>query len=265
MNLIIKMLIVCVAAFIVVSKHCDGRGGCDCDCSWANSSTCTHDDGSCCYGCCCTGGGGGSAGTTRYWDCNQPFCEPGKIPYPHQYAMWKSSDGRIFGHAAAADSILKGKAACEHCYSLTRGGSGQTVVVKVDNWCPCNGNPACCQDHFDLAVPGFDYAAASQSNVCQKVDSSIDYSRGKQQCQNWPQESCNCNAVSSDSRLNSACSIFLGLNWNNPQVSYKEIACPFELQGNSSGPAGEVKYIKELRGMKSPSYIAQQQLKEGLH
>ena len=34
-------------------KHCDARGGCDCDCSWATSSTCGHDDGSCCFGCCC--------------------------------------------------------------------------------------------------------------------------------------------------------------------------------------------------------------------
>lgn len=34
-------------------KHCTARGGCDCDCAWANSSTCGTDDGSCCWGCCC--------------------------------------------------------------------------------------------------------------------------------------------------------------------------------------------------------------------
>lgn len=244
MKLVI-LLILCAA--FVESKHCDQRGGCDCDCSWANSTSCVHDDGSCCFGCCCGGGGGGSAGTTRYWDCNQPFCEPGKIPYPHQYAMWKNSDGRIYGHAAASDSILKGKTSCEHCFELTSGGRA-TMVVKIDNWCPCNGNPVCCQDHFDLAVPGFDWAAASQSNVCQQKDSSIDYSTGHQRCQNWPSEGCDCNHVSSDSRLNSACSLFIGWNCNNCQVSYKEVACPFELQSNSSTPA-PMKYIKELPGL----------------
>merc|ERR1712187_1006466 len=39
------------------TKHCDARGGCDCDCSWASGSTCGHDDGSCCFGCCCGGAG----------------------------------------------------------------------------------------------------------------------------------------------------------------------------------------------------------------
>ena len=34
-------------------KHCSARDGCDCDCSWANPSTCGGDDGSCCWGCCC--------------------------------------------------------------------------------------------------------------------------------------------------------------------------------------------------------------------
>merc|ERR1712050_243876 len=34
-------------------KTCASRGGCDCDCSWASSSTCGTDDGSCCFGCCC--------------------------------------------------------------------------------------------------------------------------------------------------------------------------------------------------------------------
>jgi len=36
-----------------VGTTCSGRGGCDCDCSWASPSTCNDDDGSCCFGCCC--------------------------------------------------------------------------------------------------------------------------------------------------------------------------------------------------------------------
>lgn len=38
---------------VYCAQHCNDRGGCDCDCSWASSQTCGHDDGSCCYGCCC--------------------------------------------------------------------------------------------------------------------------------------------------------------------------------------------------------------------
>lgn len=37
-------------------KHCYPRGGCTCDCSWANPSTCGSDDSSCCWLCCCGGG-----------------------------------------------------------------------------------------------------------------------------------------------------------------------------------------------------------------
>ena len=33
---------------------CSGRGGCTCDCSWANNQTCGKDDGSCCFLCCCS-------------------------------------------------------------------------------------------------------------------------------------------------------------------------------------------------------------------
>jgi len=240
-----------IALFVIMSlvpqvqaKHCDERGGCDCDCSWANSSTCVHDDGSCCWGCCCTGGGGGTAGTTRYWDCNQPFCEPGNIPYPHAYRMgWNSDKTVIYGHAAASDSILKGKTACEKCYQLDKSGS-TPVIVKVDNWCPCQYNPSCCQDHFDLAVPGFDYASSSVSNVCQQHDSSMNYSTGHQACQNWPGQACICDDVSTDPGLNDACKIFLTLNWDNPQVNYKAVSCPFELQDHGT----QVGYVERLSG-----------------
>ena len=37
-------------------SHCDARGGCYCDCSWASPATCGHDDGSCCHNCCCSPG-----------------------------------------------------------------------------------------------------------------------------------------------------------------------------------------------------------------
>ena len=33
--------------------HCSARGGCDCDCSWANPAACGADDKTCCHACCC--------------------------------------------------------------------------------------------------------------------------------------------------------------------------------------------------------------------
>ena len=48
------LLFFSLLAFITfAAKHCDGRGGCDCNCSWATTSNCLHDDGTCCWGCCC--------------------------------------------------------------------------------------------------------------------------------------------------------------------------------------------------------------------
>jgi hypothetical protein len=38
---------------LLQAKYCTDRGGCDCDCSWANTNTCRQDDYSCCFGCCC--------------------------------------------------------------------------------------------------------------------------------------------------------------------------------------------------------------------
>jgi hypothetical protein len=35
--------------------HCSARGGCDCDCLWANPNTCAADDKTCCHACCCGG------------------------------------------------------------------------------------------------------------------------------------------------------------------------------------------------------------------
>lgn len=137
------------------------------------------------------------------------------------------SDGRIFGHAAASDVILGGHAACEHCFQLEH--AGTTIVVKVDNWCPCNSNPSCCSPHFDLAVPGMDYAASSASNVCQQRDGSMDYSKGRQACSHWPYEDNSgcCSHVSSDGQLNQACALFVATGWDNPTVNYKAVSCPY--------------------------------------
>lgn len=209
----------------------DGKcNGCS-DCSWCWPSGSSPSDPA--AACQCPGSGpgpspSGQASTTRYWDCNQPFCEPGNLPYPHQYRPFKMSDGRIFAHAAASDVILQGHAACEKCYQLQY--NGVTFVVKVDNWCPCDANPpGCCEPHFDIAVPGTDYAPASASNVCQQKDPSMRYDKGRQACSHWPWEDsadC-CNSVSTDQQLNEGCRLFVGIGWNNPRVAYAEVSCPY--------------------------------------
>lgn len=212
----------------------DGKcNGCA-DCSWCWPSGSSPSDPS--AACQCPGSGpspgpsSGQASTTRYWDCNQPFCEPGRLPYPHDYRPFRMSDGRVFAHAAASDAILQGHAACEKCYQLQY--NGVTFVVKVDNWCPCSANPGpggCCEPHFDIAVPGTDYGPASASNVCQQHDPSIRYDKGRQACSHWPWEDgpdC-CNSVSSDNMLNEGCKLFIGIGWNNPRVGYSEVTCPY--------------------------------------
>lgn len=42
----------CAIAFSATT-YCSDRGSCNCDCSWASSSSCKKDDGSCCFSCCC--------------------------------------------------------------------------------------------------------------------------------------------------------------------------------------------------------------------
>jgi hypothetical protein len=47
------LLLAVAAAKRPQDVYCPGRGGCECNCAWANSQTCQKDDGSCCFACCC--------------------------------------------------------------------------------------------------------------------------------------------------------------------------------------------------------------------
>jgi len=188
-----------------------------------------------------------TATTTRYWDCNVPYCEPNNSPYPHSYAMKAAvndpNGAIIYGTAAASDSILQGKAACGKCFLLKASNTASPkIVVKVNNWCPCQYNPSCCSDHFDITVPGFDWAAGSVSNVCSQKDKSINYvgSPPHQVCQNWYLgQPCNCKSVSSDPLLQAGCNLFLSLKWDNPSVDYQEVACPSSISGITSDANAE--------------------------
>ena len=173
----------------------------------------------------------GTASTTRYWDCAGAFCQPSlPKPYPHNRRPYRSADGRIFVHAAASDSILQGRAACDHCYEMTRPDKPglPKVVVHVDNWCPCQYNPSCCKDHFDIAAPGFDYPSASvYSRTCGQTDPAIKLPGGHQACAYGSPSQCDCNQVSSDPALVDGCNVFKALECDNCVYNYNEIPCPF--------------------------------------
>jgi hypothetical protein len=51
--LAISLLITVYASVPFEAQHCDSRGGCYCNCDWANPKACHVDDGSCCFACCC--------------------------------------------------------------------------------------------------------------------------------------------------------------------------------------------------------------------
>jgi hypothetical protein len=176
------------------------------------------------------GGRSGSASTTRYWDCAGAFCQQDlPKPYPHNRAPYWMN-GEVYVHAAASDSILQGTAGCDTCYRLTRRDRSDTpsVIVHVDNWCPCQYNPSCCQDHFDIAAPGFDYATSSvYSQTCAQTDPAIPYVDGHQACMYGSPDSCDCNKATTDPQLQRGCEAFKALHCDNCQFDYQQVTCPF--------------------------------------
>lgn len=100
------------------------------------------------------------------------------------------------------------------------------MIVRINNQCPGNSNPTCRSNHFDIAVPGFDWSGASVSNVCQKPR-NCDPHVNSGACAHGSIASCDCNSVSSSKRLQEGCRVFKGLHWgNNPEVSMEKVSCP---------------------------------------
>jgi len=101
------------------------------------------------------------------------------------------------------------------------------MIVRINNQCPGNSNPSCRSPHFDIAVPGFDYSAASVSNVCQTNPRNCDPGVNSEVCAHGPISACNCNAVSGDPVLQNGCRVFQQLAWgDNPTVSMQATGCP---------------------------------------
>lgn len=151
----------------------------------------------------------------------------------------------LYAAAAASDLLYCGKgfgcagwgdgSGCGKCYLLTNPGgcsSGspklQKMIVRVSNLCPGQYNPTCNnQNHFDISAPGFDYSAASTSNVCTNGAANCDPSvYGSDACAYGSIESCDCSKVSSDQRLVDGCNNFKMLGWDNCDVDFQEVSCP---------------------------------------
>jgi hypothetical protein len=104
-----------------------------------------------------------------------------------------------------------------------------TIVLKGVNLCPADSNSYWCGNgkvHFDIAAPGFDVLQYSASNTCQ--DREPAEINGFTACEGWPGQSCDCGKFN-DPVLKAGCENFISLMWDNAQVAYEEVPCPYEL------------------------------------
>ena len=192
--------------------------------------------------------------TTRYWDCGGGACGCGfgngaDPTHCHANALFKAPANNAYGATyyggAAISQALGGgdwmSSGCGKCWKLTgtsniSGHSGKTttIVLKGTNYCPPS-NPVCANGakHFDIAAPGFDYPGASIWNSCasKEADQAM---HAPQICGYWminsqnPDDNCNCYAIN-DPVLREGCLNFKSLYWNNPDVDFYEVDCPYEL------------------------------------
>eukprot|EP00927_Polykrikos_kofoidii_P086982 TRINITY_DN9906_c0_g1_i3.p1 TRINITY_DN9906_c0_g1~~TRINITY_DN9906_c0_g1_i3.p1 ORF type:complete len:283 (-),score=45.31 TRINITY_DN9906_c0_g1_i3:45-893(-) len=168
-----------------------------------------------------------TATTSRYWDCRAPSCDPGAKMYPLASVPYQMFDWRTLVHAVVSEHIVKGNP-CGQCFELAK--DGAIVVAKVDGTCTCKEDPACCSPHFKLAVPGMG-AGPNASDACASPETTIRYvgeDKKRQACSEWPSKDGSdcCTKVSTDWLLGSACTTFVSLNWDRPEVNFYEIPCP---------------------------------------
>merc|ERR1712048_1337987 len=129
-----------------------------------------------------------------------------------------------YGTAAASDNFF----GCGDCVILTAPAGGK-MIVRVNNQCPGNSNPACREAHFDIAVPGFDNLQFSVNNQCNIPPHNCDPAIKSDLCAHGSIENCDCDSVSSDPVVSEGCRLFKGLAsaWgDNPTVTYQQVACP---------------------------------------
>jgi hypothetical protein len=150
-----------------------------------------------------------------------------------------------YGATAISEALGEGDwmaPGCGKCWKVTGHstynytGVTSTLVLKLKgtNFCPpSNDAYGKAHSHSDIAAPGFDVLAFSQSHTCPEHEP--EEAIGFAACSGWmidstnPNEYCDCDLLN-DQVLMACCSNFYNLKWDNPTVDYEEVTCPDELQ-----------------------------------
>jgi len=206
--------------------------------------------------------GGMIATTTRYWDCSGGACGCAYLPFEgdtnnpaHCYSnsMFEAPadnpyGAKFYGSAAISAALFEDNdgdgwlgEGCDKCWKVTGTSNTPgyewarttTMVLKGSNYCPPE-NPACSggKAHFDIAAPGFDVTAFSFAHVCPQLEE--EEAEAFAACGKWmidvqdPAQNCDCSKFKNPV-LRAGCENFLYLQWDNAQVEYEEVACPYEL------------------------------------
>ena len=211
-------------------------------------------------------GGGCDAPILQPWDESLYSYHPFYAPLdPEEHggslygeSMWltgaASSDlGRLLGADAACCghdvNDGAGVGGCGKCI-LVRAPSSANPELKAlimkKNHCPADdgsgaGNPLCDTGklHIDVAVPGFDFAAASTANVCGSgsrtqthITAAQSYSCGSWWTSGPDTRSCDCSALPDDTperaQLKSGCLRFADWGWRSgsTNLEFQLVACP---------------------------------------
>merc|ERR1712087_603092 len=143
----------------VSAQWCSGRGGCSCDCGWASSATCGHDDGSCCFGCCCGSSPGPSPpGPPSPAGGGAKYCPNPASDFAADYGSpkWSSSGWTIHGGARASSKASYNLAGGFVEFDMDLGGAHGgvnnnfyiTFPNSVGNYCDSGGTGGCAELDF---------------------------------------------------------------------------------------------------------------------
>eukprot|EP01080_Neovahlkampfia_damariscottae_P012468 gene12468-6218_t len=207
----------------------------------------------------------GTLKATHFWDCNGMACDSRTLqPWnPTKYIAApgyspqdpKKHGGSIYGEqmwivGAPSDALSRKLGLPDNCCGKDDiGGCGKCILIENSNsvnakWkavvmkknrCPpessgCGGNNL----HMDLAIPGYDNAQWSLSNVCAKKPGTLfTNQRDSFICGTWYKDfpdtrGCIKRCGSLPSRLQEGCKLFSSWGWRtgNPDVSFRVVNCP---------------------------------------
>merc|ERR1712087_345190 len=132
--------------------------GCDCDCSWASSSTCGTDDGSCCFGCCCgsspsppSPGPGPSGGATYCLSANDLNVDYG-TPQLNSNGWTINGGGRVSSKASFnfAGGFIEFDMDLANAHGNVNNNFYLTYPQDGHSYCDSGGSCTSCCAEFDL-------------------------------------------------------------------------------------------------------------------